>query len=209
MPDTTYLPSQQERNALTSRRNILKFGAWSTPVLAVAVAAPLAAASRHYAIESNFGSGWYPTTQGQTSNGVYQYDSHSADKYLRVTGTNPGDILSGIYIRVLISTGWPTMTLTAVPGSNPAWSALSLTGETETVGAVTYNVYRSDFSGTVVATSPATTIPIGFYFRTPSSFYSGQTYQSRRYVTVNGTQVELIRETAAIVNTNETSPPSP
>ncbi|UFS58597.1 hypothetical protein [Subtercola endophyticus] len=191
-----------------TRRQVTKAAAWSIPVVAIAVAAPMAAASvvpPSYAIESSFGVGWYPTAQGQTATGALQYDASSSSaavQYLRVTGTSAGDSVAGVYIEVLISVGWPAPTFTALPGSNPSWSTLANTGATRVVSGVTYRVYKSTYTGAVVATGSTTNIPINFYFRSSSPYYAGQTVITQRYATVNSTPVVLIRNPATINNTN-------
>lgn len=189
----------------TTRRTVVKGAAWAVPVVAAAVATPLAAAStpaRNFVIESNFGIGWYPTTQGQTANGGLQYDGEAPGKYLRVTGTQPGDVISNIYFDVLISTGWPTPTFTALPGSNSSWSTLAPTGATETINGVTFNVFRSSYNGTIPGGDPVTNIPVDFFFRYLGEYYPGQTAQTRRFLTVNTTPVTVVRNPAAINNTN-------
>ncbi|PPF47036.1 hypothetical protein C5B85_01815 [Pseudoclavibacter sp. AY1F1] len=195
----------------TTRRRVLQTAAWTVPVIAMTTAAPAFAASppRVFAIESAFGLGWYPTTQGQTANGALQYDAKSPGQYLRVTGTQAGDVLSNIYYEVLISTGWPAVTFTPIPGSNTAWSTLANTGTTTVVGGVTYRVYRSNYSGTVTATGTTTNIPVDFFFRSSGPYYANQTGQTRRYVTVNSQPVELIRNPASINNTNVVNYPTP
>ncbi|MHC9046576.1 hypothetical protein ACYX8G_18490 [Microbacterium saperdae] len=189
----------------TTRRTIIRTAAWSVPVVAATIATPLAAASApaaDYAIESNFGSGWYPTTPGNASTGALQFDSDGADKYLRVTGTTAGDVITGVHVNVLISSGWPAPAFTPLPGSNADWSTLADTGTTEVVNGVTYRVYLSSYSPPVIATGTVTNIPIDFYFRSSSPFYPGQTVQTRRFMTVDSTAVSLIRNPSAIVNTN-------
>ncbi|GGM58531.1 hypothetical protein GCM10010489_32730 [Microbacterium saperdae] len=133
----------------TTRRTIIRTAAWSVPVVAATIATPLAAASApaaDYAIESNFGSGWYPTTPDNASTGALQFDSDGADKYLRVTGTTAGDVIAGVHVNVLISSGWPAPAFTPLPGSNADWSTLADTGTTEVVNGVTYRVYLSSYS---------------------------------------------------------------
>ena len=196
--------------SLKSRRTIVKGAAWSLPVIAMAVAAPSASASvtpPSYAIESNFGSGWYPTRQGQTASGALQYDSKtSMGKYLRIVGTEAGDVVTLISFKVLISVGWPVVTYTALPGSNSNWSTLAATGATEIINGVSYRVYTSTFSGAVTATGSVTDIPIDFFFRVNTPYFAGQTYQTTRYATVlrgaTSTSVTLAREVAPLVNTN-------
>lgn len=168
----------------------------------VAIYAAASVEPRDFVLESNFGIGWYPTTPGQTANGALQYDAASPDKYLRVTGTQAGDIVSNIYVDVLISTGWPLPVFTALPGSNPSRSTLASTGGTEVVNGVTYNVFRTSYSGVVPGGAPFTDIPVDFYFRQTSPYYAGQTAQTRRFVTVNSTPVTVVRNPANIVNTN-------
>lgn len=188
-----------------SRRTIIQGAAWTIPVIAVAAAAPSFAATgtpRTYGIESSFGIGWYATTQGQTQNGALQYDSDSPGKYHRITGTQPGDVITDVYIEVLISTGWPAPSFSTLPGSNPLWTSLVSTNTTTVVNGVTYRVYRSNFVGPIVATAPSTSIPVDFYWRSASPFYAGQSAITRRFATVNGTNVALIRNPAAISNTN-------
>lgn len=189
-----------------NRRTLVAGAAWTIPAIAIATAVPAAAASnpdREFAIESVFGVGWYPTTQGQTTSGALQYDAKTTStQYLRITGTEAGDVVTGVYIDVLISTNWPAPTFTALPGSNPAWTTLATTGTTTTVNGVTYNVYRSLYTAPIVATATATTIPVDFFFRSSSQFYAGSTAQTRRFATVNGTPVTLVRNPANINNTN-------
>ncbi|NQX28959.1 hypothetical protein HQQ81_16545 [Microbacteriaceae bacterium VKM Ac-2854] len=205
--DPTSIPDTDRQVEGTSRRTLVAGAAWTIPVIAAAAAAPLAAAStveppRNHTIESSFGVGWYPTTQGQTSSGALQYDATEPGQYLRVTDTLPGDVISGIYFDVLISTGWPAPTFTALPGSNPSWSTLAPTGSTEVVNGVTYNVYRSTYASTIIATGTVTDIPTNFYFRSSSPYYTGQTVQTRRFATVNSTVVTLVRNPANVNNTN-------
>lgn len=188
-----------------SRRTIVKGAAWSVPVIAAAVASPAASASEvppNYAMESNFGQGWYPTTQGQTTSGAYQYGG----TYLRITGTEAGDVVTLVSFKVLISDGWPIQTFTALPGSNPNWSTLAATGGTEVLNGVTYNVYTSTYNGAVTATGPVTEIPVDFFFRSNTPFYAAQTVQTTRYATVIrgslSTPITVARPVANINNTN-------
>ncbi|PPG39286.1 hypothetical protein [Pseudoclavibacter sp. RFBA6] len=195
----------------TTRRRVLQTAAWTVPVIAMTTAAPAFAASppRTFEIQSGFGVGWYPATQGSSTNGALQYDAKSPGQYLRVAGTQPGDVLSNIYYEVLISTGWPAPTFAPIPGSNTAWSTLANTGTTTVVAGVTYRVYRSSYTGTVTATGATTNIPVDFFFRSPSPYYSGQTVITRRYVTVNSTPVQVFRNPTPINNTNTTTYPTP
>lgn len=208
---TQTIPDAQDAASVTSRRTVLQTTAWAAPIIALTAATPAFAASppRVFAIESTFGIGWYPTTQGQTTNGALQFDAKAPGQYLRVTGTQAGDVLSNIYVDVLISSGWPAPTFTPIPGSNMAWSTLANTGTTLVVSGVTYRVYRTTYTGTVTATAPTTNIPVDFYFRSSGPYYANQTGQTRRYVTVNSTPVSLIRTPAAINNTNVTTYPTP
>ncbi|GAA2240725.1 hypothetical protein N1031_12610 [Herbiconiux moechotypicola] len=188
-----------------SRRTVVASAAWSVPVIAAAVAAPMAAASvppREFAIESSFGVGWYPVTQGQTSSGALQYDADAGDKYFRVTGTQPGDVVSNVFFQALISVGWPALTFVALPGSNGDWTTLAATGATETVNGVSYRVYQSTYTPPVVATGATTSIPVDFFFRASSPYYANQTAITRRFASVAGTTVALVRNPAAINNTN-------
>ncbi|MGC0370173.1 hypothetical protein [Microbacterium sp. SLBN-111] len=202
----TATPSHQnpaDSKSGVPRRTLMVGAAWSVPAVAIAMAAPHASASGTptYAIESSFGVGWYPTTQGSESSGALQYDADSGDKYLRVTGTSAGDVVTGIFFEVLFSQGWPAPTFAALPGSNPDWSTLSQVG-TEVVGGQTYNVYRSTYAQPVVATGAITDIPVDFYFRFDSPYYAGNTAQTRRFATVNSATVTLVRNPAQINNTN-------
>lgn len=193
-----------------SRRAIVKGAAWSVPVIAAAVSSPLAAATvTDYTIQSAFGIGWYPTTVNQTGSGVLQFDSAHNDKYFYVEGTQAGDVLSDIHLEVRISTAWPVVSFSPVSGSNPLWSTLAYTGVNEVVDGVTYRVYRTDYLGTVTATGATTHIPIGFYFRASTPYYSGALARTWRYVTVNSTDLTLQRAAANINNTNVTTPPAP
>lgn len=208
------MPTNTSENSAagdTTRRRVLQTAAWTVPVIALTTAAPAFAASppRVFAIESGFGIGWYPTTQGQTANGALQYDAKEPGQYLRVTGTQSGDVLSNIYYEVLISTGWPAPTFTPIPGSNTAWSTLANTGTTTVVAGVTYRVYRSSYTGTVTATGATTNVTTDFFFRSSGPYYAGQTAITRRYVTVNSTSVQLVRNPAEIVNRNVTTYPTP
>lgn len=197
--------STDEPKGMT-RRSVLNTAAWAVPVVAVAAAVPALAAStaREYNITSGFGVGWYPTTQGQTANGALQYDAATADtsKSLKITGTLPGDVITGISFQVLISTAWPAPTFTALPGSNSSWTTLASTGTTTVVDGVTYNIYSSSYVAPVVATAGETVIPINFFFRSTSPYYAGTTAQTRRFANVNGTDVTVIRNPAAVNNTN-------
>lgn len=208
---TQIIPDAHDASSVTSRRTVLQTTAWAAPIIALTASTPAFAASpaRVFAIESAFGIGWYPTTQGQTTSGALQYDAKAPGQYLRVTGTQAGDVLSNIYVDVLISTGWPAPTFTPIPGSNTAWSTLANTGTTLVVSGVTYRVYRTAYTGTVTATGTTTNIPVDFFFRSSGPYYANQTGQTRRYVTVNSTPVSLVRNPAAINNTNVTTYPTP
>lgn len=201
---------EEPTTAGTSRRAIVKGAAWSLPVIAVATSTPFAAATvdPEYTIQSSFGIGWYPATVNQTTSGVLQFDSHS-DKYFYVDGTQAGDVLSNIYLEVRISTAWPAVTFSPASGSSPLWSTLAYAGVNEVIDGVTYRVYRTDFLGTVTATGATTHIPIGFYFRASTPYYSGTVARTWRYVTVNTTDLTLQRPAANINNTNVTTPPAP
>lgn len=198
------------------RRTVIQGAAWSLPVIAVAAAVPVQASSVNtYAIESRFGAGWYPDTPnvpppGQAGgSGTLRFDAAVPDKYFRVTGTSAGDVISSIYLDVLLSDGWPAPTFTALAGSNPSWTALTATGATQVLNGVTYNAYRSDYAGAVVATGATTDVPLSFYFGALSPYYLDQTIQVTRHVTVNGTPVTFAGGPTLIVNTNATLSQAP
>ncbi|SER96746.1 hypothetical protein SAMN05443377_12332 [Propionibacterium cyclohexanicum] len=189
-------PQDETRHAV-SRRTIVSAASWSIPVIAMTAVSPLAAASaapqREFKIESQFGTGWYPERYGDPSAGALQYDtSKKQSHYFRVTGTEPGDVVTNIYFEVLLATNWPLPTFTAMDGSNPLWTTLAATGETETVGGVTYNVLRTDYTDPIVATGTVVEIPTEAYFRSPGPFYENVVTVTRRFVTVNGQTVTMV-----------------
>lgn len=168
---------------------------------------------------SNFGIGFYPNTPGPVPSntpgpGTIQFDTNNtgpvADrKYLRVSGTVPGDVVSNIYAELAISTGWTSQItwsrIGGTPGSNVNWST--------PVYVRTANgrrVYRTSYTGTVTATGSVTELPIGFYFRQQNAtFYANQTGITTRFATVNGVQLQYRGPVAAIVNTNVAASAAP
>lgn len=206
--------SENRTPSNVSRRTIVKGAAWSLPVIASAVAVPMAAASttepeREFTITSNFGLGWYPTgSQNQTRNGFIQFDTAYQDKYFYVQGTRPGDVITGVTVTVRISTEYPSLVWSSVPGSNPQWTLPVDTNTFETIDGVQYRLYTTTFTGQVTATDSTTQIPIGFYFRATTPRLDGKA-RTTRYVTVNGQQVQYTGPVNNIVNTNSLNPPTP
>ncbi|GEM_PF-6562733 len=132
-----------------SRRKVVSTAAWSVPVVMAAVATPLASASGNepepsYEIQSNFGSGWYPTRQNTTNSGAYQFDSAYNDKYLRVTGTKAGDVLSNIYVEFAV-TNYGELSFFALSGSNPDWTT-PMVVRTTTVNSKQVSLVRNPSS---------------------------------------------------------------
>lgn len=187
------------------RRAVLRTMAWAAPTVVVSQAAPAIAASppREFTVESNFGIGWYPYEAGDDEDGLLQVDSHDTDKYFRVVGTLPGDVLSNIFFDVHIR-GWGGGALSwgALSGSNASWSVLQYVDQVTLDDGLEYRRYRSTYNGTVTATGDVTNIPIGFYFTHRGEFHDNATARTFRYVTVNGTYpLEVIRGAANIINT--------
>lgn len=205
--------TQSDRSG-ASRRTIIKGAAWSVPVLAASIATPMAAASvtepdREFAIQSNFGAGWYPAQQGSTAAGVYQFDCAHGDKYFNVHGTEPGDVITNITVTHLVSTHWPNqLAFSPLAGSNSSWTNLTYVGD-EIVAGVSYKKYETTYTGSVTAVSDITAVPHGFYFQVSSGFYPNGKMITRRSVMVNGQPVYYVGPTGNIVNTNQLNYPRP
>ncbi|WP_424464689.1 hypothetical protein [Pseudoclavibacter helvolus] len=172
---------------------------------------------RNLTISSAFGSGFYlttPATNGQGA-GFYQYDAdpNSSDpKRLRIDGTTAGDQITDVYVEIAISSNWPTTPFSRLAGSSVDWTVPVLTGATAVRNGVTYNIWRTTYTGpAITATGSSTNIPVGFYFRQQQmpAFISGASNFTTRYATVNGTPLRLERAVADIVNQRQNPAPTP
>lgn len=203
----------------TDRRTVLKAGAWSVPVVALAATTPMAAASAGFITDANivstFGQGWYPYTIGNQTAGRLVFDTALTGdpKEFTVNNTLPGDVISNISVELHVSAGWAPVTFAAAPGSNLSWSTPLLQPGTVNIDGVDYRRYVTTYTGTVVATGSTTQVPIGFSFHANTPFVAGQVARVRRRLTVTRagatSTVAFIRAAANIIDTNSTTPPAP
>jgi hypothetical protein len=149
-----------------SRRTIMKGAAWAAPVVAVAVGAPLAAAS-----------------PGQARIFAQAGGNISANN---TAGTANGSLGGGLVLNNVVGGPWQTGLLTVEYEGTGPWSTFQITkpggaafvqGETIVAGGLTWTVtlVTSDVDGTwaVRMTAPSQSVSIGRTFEAPQAEFSG------------------------------------
>ncbi|PPG42692.1 hypothetical protein [Pseudoclavibacter sp. RFBA6] len=192
MSSTTPSPDLQ-------RRAILKAVAWSTPVIAVAVAAPLAAASQE--LEKGL-QGWVAVTTTQTTEltqGIrprritvnhltIDGSGTPPDRGLWVTGTSPRTKLDAASITFYSDAN---VTWEPVSGNSGAWSTPVRSGSTR-IDGVECSVYVTRYQRPITATAPQTNLDNQLKFRSVENVGRARIW-ARRSIAADGREVAFTR----------------
>lgn len=181
------------------RRALLRAAAWSTPILAVAVPAPLVAASQE--LEKGL-QGWVALTTTQTTEWVQtpwprrvtvnhltiDGSGTPPDRGLWVTGTSPRTKLDAASITFYADAN---VTWEPVSGNSGAWSTPIRTGSTR-IDGTDCSVYVTRYQRQITATSSQTNLDNQLKFRSVEN--TGRTHVwARRSVTADGREVAFTR----------------
>ncbi|WP_371029204.1 hypothetical protein [Pseudoclavibacter sp. JSM 162008] len=181
------------------RRALLTAAAWSAPVIAVAVAAPLAAASQE--LEKGL-QGWVALTTTQTtewSQGIWPRrvtvnhltidgSGTPPDRGLWVTGTSPRTKLDAASITFYADAN---VTWEPMSGNSGAWSTPVRTGSTR-VDGTECSVYVTRYQRPITATTTQTNLDNQLKFRSIEN--TGRTrVWARRAITADGREVAFTR----------------
>ncbi|MBS3180122.1 MULTISPECIES: hypothetical protein [unclassified Pseudoclavibacter] len=187
-----------------NRRALLTAAAWSAPVIAVAVAAPLAAASQE--LEKGL-QGWVAVTTTQTTQWSQGFAPRPVttnhltidgsgtppERGLWVTGTSARSKLANASITFYSDAN---VTWTPMRGNSGAWSTPTRTGTTR-IDGVTCSVYVTTYQRPITATSTQTNLDNQLMFRAVENTGRARVW-ARRSITVDGQEVAFTRGPIAV-----------
>lgn len=217
-PSSQAVPAASNAAGTSTRRSVLRAAAWTTPVIATAVAAPAFAASQDkYGLNGwvyvKWSSKWeqFKNKKGKLEWRLREYltlDGRGEEPNigLWVSETKPGDVISNVSI-VFYTSVTESLTWTALSGNSGAWSTPTAEPVT-TLNGVSVRPYRTTYLSPITATSPTTTLNNDLVFQTTGSGVASAKVWALRSVSVNGKQITRLRGPVSPGNPAPESPES-
>ncbi len=172
----------------STRRSVLRTAAWTTPIIALATAAPAHAAST----TKRGLQGW---VEVQWADRRITLDGRGSrpDRGLWVTDTKLGDQITSVSI-VFYLADTDRVAWEARNGNSGAWSLPTDLGvSTPSDIGVPVRGFRVTYQLPITAASPITELNNNLVFRTTSDAVAGSSVWARRSVTVNGNVISFLR----------------
>ncbi|WP_371031018.1 hypothetical protein [Pseudoclavibacter sp. JSM 162008] len=186
-PSSQAVPAASNAAGTSTRRSVLRTAAWTTPIIATAVAAPAYAASP---VKTPGINGWieftYPGSGGRASVTVDARGTYPV-RGLWINDAIATTTITNIYIVFHFRPGAGTLGFTKTGADAGSWSNLVLVG-TITINGQAYNSYRSNYSGVLPAPNAESRVLLknAVFFQSQEVDGGSRVPYIDRFVTING-----------------------